>query len=144
MKTSISPQRDLKWIRDVLDTIPTWTIQLDMLIVLSFALPHLSSDNYRISIFAEGAFNKLYLISAAFLLSPSYLLRVVLPVDSYFKTSSQVATLAYLSYHTSIPVPRVIAYDASTENLVGVEWILMTRSDGVAIKGLWSSPELSW
>jgi Phosphotransferase enzyme family len=76
--------------------------------------------------------------------SPSYIMRVALPVDPYFKTASEVATLKFLSQHTSIPVPSVIAYDTSPENKLEFEWTLMTRLPGVPLKELWSSPQLLW
>jgi hypothetical protein len=71
-------------------------------------------------------------------------MRVTIPVDPYFKTASKVATLKFLSQHTSIPVPSVIAYDTSPENQLGFEWTLMTRLPGVPLKELGSSPQLLW
>ncbi|KAF8901024.1 phosphotransferase enzyme family-domain-containing protein [Gymnopilus junonius] len=69
-------------------------------------------------------------------------MRVTLPVDPHFKTASEVATLKFLAQYTSIPVPRVIAYNASSQNDLQFEWILMTRLPGVPLRNLW--PSMSW
>ena len=71
-------------------------------------------------------------------------MRVSLPVDPYFKTASEVATLQFIQKNTSIPVPRVIAFDASVDNELGFEWILMTKIPGVCLQSLWDSPALAW
>jgi hypothetical protein len=71
-------------------------------------------------------------------------MRVSLPVDPYFKTANEVATLQFVRKYTSIPVPQVIAFDASTDNELGFEWILMSKIQGVALKSLWESPALVW
>lgn len=52
-------------------------------------------------------------------------MRVSLPVDPHYKTSSGVATLDLIYKRTTIPVPKVIAHEASNENELGFEWILM-------------------
>jgi aminoglycoside phosphotransferase len=99
-----------------------------------------------VSPFAAGAFNKLFLLSpdGTDPNLPSFILRVTLPVDPHLKTASEVATLSYVSNHTSIPVPEVIAYDPSAQNDLGFEWILMTRLPGVPLKELWTTSLLSW
>ncbi|KAI0260085.1 phosphotransferase enzyme family-domain-containing protein [Gloeopeniophorella convolvens] len=141
------PQNGLEWKYELFDVMPTWTAEPDIHIARDIALLHLPAvaATYKIAFFAAGAFNKLYLIhppddSAA----ESFIMRVSLPVDPYFKTANEVATLNYVQKHTSIPVPRVIAYDASADNELGFEWILMSRLPGIALTSLWQSPEVSW
>ena len=127
--------------------VPTWTVEPDSSAVEALAKPHTPPGvKYTTSVFAAGTFNKLFLLSPIkeYASSPCYIMRVALPVDPHFKTASEVATLRYLSTRTTIPVPHVIAYDASHENALGFEWILMTRLPGVPLKDLWSSPQLSW
>ena len=43
------------------------------------------------------------------------------------KTESEVATLAYLRTRTSVPVPTVYWYDANPFNILGGEWIVMSK-----------------
>ena len=53
--------------------------------------------------------------------SHQYILRVTWPVEPFYKTASEVATLSYLREHTTIPVPGVIAHSSSAENELGCE-----------------------
>jgi hypothetical protein len=140
-------QHGLEWSQEVFDVVPRWTIEPDISAVESLAKRHMPPGvEYRASFFAAGAFNKLFLISSINEVTPSSccIMRVTLPVDPYFKTASEVATLKYLAQHTSIPVPHVIDYDTSPYNELGFEWILMTRLPGVCLKDLWSCPQLLW
>lgn len=145
-------QYSLKWIEELFDTIPTWTVEPRIDIIKELALPHLPVADYNVEYFASGSFNKLYLISrdsAAGADAPNgqeeYLMRVALPVCPYFKTASEVATLSYLASHTSIPVPRVLAHNScASSSTLRFEWILMTRLRGVPLKSLWASSSLSW
>ncbi|KAK4228111.1 hypothetical protein QBC38DRAFT_525128 [Podospora fimiseda] len=77
--------------------------------------------------------------------APSYLFRVLLPVEPFFKTESEVAILTYLRQKVpTIPVPKVIAYSSSAQNELGFEWIMMedfTGYDGSVVEvddKLWS------
>lgn len=56
-------------------------------------------------------------------------MRVSLPVDPNRKTQSEVATVNG-SRVTDIPTPRIIAYDATRDNQLEFEWILMTEVHG--------------
>ena len=49
------------------------------------------------------------------------------------KTGNEVATLKWLRANTSIPVPEVVAYDMTTSNVLGCEYLLTNRCPGVAI-----------
>ena len=96
--------------------------------------------------FSEGAFNKLYTVAVSdggdSLGSPEYIFRATSPVEPFYKTASEVATLSYIREHTSIPVPRVIAHSFTAENELGCEWILMERVPGVALTSIWSDIDL--
>ena len=96
--------------------------------------------------FSEGAFNKLYAVAVSDndgnLGSPQYIFRATSPVEPFYKTASEVATLSYMREHTSVPVPRVIAYNSTAENELGCEWILMERVPGVALTNVWSDIDL--
>lgn len=73
---------------------------------------------------------------------PRYIFRATSPVEPFYKTASEVATLSYIREHTSVPVPCVIAYSPTAENELGCEWILMERVPGVALAGVWSDIDL--
>ena len=143
------PQHGLEWTYEHFDIIPTWTVEPDMAVAKAIALRHLpvTTSSYEIRSFSAGAFNKLFSLHPPDDDSStleSFIMRVSLPVDPYFKTASEVATLQFVRKNTSIPVPRVIAFDSSADNELGFEWILMTKLPGVALKSLWESPELVW
>jgi hypothetical protein len=135
-------QPEVKWTQKLFDLVPTWTREPEMgdLQYLSrrllSSLPHID-----VSFFADGAFNKLYSVSSSNT-SREYILRVSLPVEPRYKTESEVATLTYVRCHTDIPVPRVIAYDSSTNNEIRFEYILMEKVIGNSLKDAW--PSLPW
>lgn len=129
--------------------MPEWVRQLDETTIRSIAKRHLACElpsplddgSLDLKFFTEGAHNKLYLISYANH-HTEYLFRVSLPVEPYFKTESEVATLAFLRSKTSIPVARVIAWDSDFDNELGFEWLLMERIRGVTLQSVWR--EMSW
>lgn len=100
----------------------------------------LSDAALTVGFFAGGAFNKLYLVSHA-RSNTSYIFRVSLPVCPFFKTESEAATLTHLRANTSIPVPRVFAWDSSPDNELGFEWILMEKIAGVPLLDIWRKIE---
>ena len=126
------------------DLEPLWPHDPDVNTIKSLAKRHLvtelpdSFDDNRleVSFFTEGGFNKLYNI-----FYPdhhtSYLFRVTLPIEPYYKTESEVATIAYLRANTSIPVPKVFAWDSDRSNELHFEWILMAKMDGVPLFDVW-------
>ena len=101
----------------------------------------LNDTSLEVTFFAEGAYNKLYEISAPELNS-DYLFRATLPVEPYFKTESEVATIAFLRANTSIPVPRIIAWQSNLDGDFGSEWILMEKLEGVTLLSVWR--KLPW
>lgn len=81
-------------------------------------------ENVSIKFLAEGGFNRVYTIQTT---ARSYVFRIALPVDPYYKVESEVATAELVRHFTSIPVPTIYAYDSSTRNGLGLEWILMDQ-----------------
>ena len=77
-----------------------------------------------------GTFNRLHTVSLSDcgdgLGSLQYTLRVTPPVELFYKTASEVATLSYIREHTPVPVPCVIISNSTVED-VGFDWILMER-----------------
>lgn len=66
-------------------------------------------------------------------------MRIPLPVDPYYKTMSEVATVDWIRCTTSLPVPSIVNYQPSRDNLIGFEWILMTKMPGKPLGEIWSS-----
>lgn len=123
---------------------PVWPCEPDIEVVRSLAKQHLIAELPAplddsllvISFFAQGGFNKLYQISYKGH-HTSYLLRVALPIEPYYKTESEVATIAYLRANTSIPVPQVFAWNSNSKNELRFEWILMAKIDGIPLIDVW-------
>lgn len=140
----------MKWAVERGSWIPVWTKDPDISVVKSLAAYHLQhilpAAELIATFLAEGTFNKVYDISpiSSYELwgHQSFVMRVSLPVDPHLKTSSEAATLEYVHRHTTIPVPRVVAYDASADNELGFEWILMERVPGAPLEEVWDSMSL--
>ncbi|KAF3137237.1 hypothetical protein TWF703_005160 [Orbilia oligospora] len=87
-----------------------------------------------------GAFNKLYLMNWY---KSSWILRLTLPADPYYKTVSEAATINLIRTSTSLPVPEIIThYSGGVEGLpndgnLGLEWILMTKLPGKNLRNAW-------
>ncbi len=143
-----------------------WRIEPDLRIIKEVIGPVLSqialtAKHLTVEIFAQGSFNKTYLITACHescsfsdsshvnstssnngatstYRSPyssittklQLLLRLYLPVFPWYKTESEVTTMEYLRSTTTIPIPRVYAFDSSSNNPIGFEWILMEKPAG--------------
>ncbi|KAI9833994.1 MAG: hypothetical protein M1826_005899 [Phylliscum demangeonii] len=53
-------------------------------------------------------------------------------------TSSEVATMEYIRSCTTIPIPKIVAYDSSNRNALGFEWILMEFVHGTPLGEHWT------
>ncbi|KAH6952950.1 hypothetical protein DER45DRAFT_634481 [Fusarium avenaceum] len=115
---------------------PVWQREPDIQVARKLALEHLPTDLFSdacISSFAQGAFHRLYCLSSDHT-TAEYLVRVALPVDLFFKTESEVATMDYIRRNSSIPVPEIIAYASSASNELTFEWILLERVRGAPLE----------
>lgn len=138
----------LQWEGGYWNSAPVWPREPDLAVIRLLAqrqlAPHVpvarKDAALTVSFFAGGAFNKLYLVSYAGS-STSYIFRVSLPVYPFFKTESEAATLNYVHANTSIPVPRVFAWDSSPDNELGFEWILMEKLAGAPLLDVWRKIE---
>ncbi|KAJ5203019.1 hypothetical protein N7449_005098 [Penicillium cf. viridicatum] len=54
-------------------------------------------------------------------------------------TAGEVGALEYIRKHTSIPVPRVLAWSSNNSNAVGAEYIIMEKAAGVPLFQVWGS-----
>jgi Phosphotransferase enzyme family len=86
-----------------------------------------SSASPEVSFLAQGAFNKIYNIRIN---DEDLTVRVTLPVNPAYKTFSEVATLKWIDAVTSIPAPKVIAYNGKGKDAIDFEWILMNKLPG--------------
>ena len=137
---SSSTPLNVVWNNNLFDSEPVWAREPDPSVISTLARDHLGiseSTPVSVNFFRQGAFNKLYTIQSPNL-SKSYIFRVTLPVEPFYKTASEVATLSYLRHHTSIPVADVVAHSATTENPLGFEWILMECLPGVSLRDIWA------
>ena len=119
---------------------PVWPTEPDIEVARKIAISCLPPDLFtsaEIRPFAETSLHRLYCISST-CTTTEYLIRVALPIDPFFKTESEVATMEYVRKHTTIPVPHVIAYASSASNELGFEWILMERIESVTLEHAWS------
>ena len=132
------------WFRE-----PVWPREPDIEVVRSLARIHLVNELPRdfnhnapeVAFFKEGGFNKLYEITYSDH-HTSYLLRAAIPMIPYYKTESEVATIAFLRANTSIPLPRVIAWNSNQSNELTFEWIFMEKIGGVTVQNVWR--KVSW
>ncbi|KAH7402429.1 kinase-like domain-containing protein [Pyrenochaeta sp. MPI-SDFR-AT-0127] len=56
----------------------------------------------------------------------------------HYTTASEVAVLDYIREHTSIPAPKVLAWNSNSSNPVGAEYIIMDKARGVQLFQNWS------
>ncbi|KAK1713798.1 phosphotransferase enzyme family-domain-containing protein [Colletotrichum acutatum] len=69
-------------------------------------------------------------------------LRVAGPHLPRIKTENEVAVMRWVRQHTSVPVPAVLRWDSSCENVLGCEFTLLERVEGVsADKVFWELGE---
>lgn len=55
------------------------------------------------------------------------------------KTENEAAVISWLRTNTTVPVPDVIAYDATTSNPLNREFIILNRCPGVAISDIYDT-----
>lgn len=122
-------QTGLEWVDEgIHGLVPRWTMEPDIAKIEILARKHLKVEGYyHVTLYAQGGFNKLYKVECE---SGLFLMRITLPVDPKHKTNSEVATILYIRENTNIPVPHVFAFDDSSENELGFEWILMEMLPG--------------
>ncbi|KAH7010355.1 phosphotransferase enzyme family-domain-containing protein [Ilyonectria destructans] len=123
-----------------LDLEPRWETEPSVEAIRIVCLQKLeihAPDDCAVSFLAAGAFNKLYLVENENHSRQKYVMRVSLPVDPHHKTSGEVATLRWISRCTKVPVPEVIAFDDSSDNEIGFEWILMQLMPGSSAHSKW-------
>lgn len=76
---------------------------------------------------AEGGFHKIYDISAGDGRCTEAVVRVAAPAFPRDKMGSEVAALKYIAEYTSLPVPKVYAWNTNGTNPVGAEYMIMEK-----------------
>jgi hypothetical protein len=126
----------LQWVQKTFSLEPRWTVELDLESIKRMIEEARPSQGVSVSFHAQGALNKIYNIQAG---SKGLIMRVPLPVDPQYKTLSEVATVDWIRNKTRLPVPEIIAHQASRENAIGFEWILLTKVPGKPLADAWRS-----
>ncbi|KAI1824089.1 phosphotransferase enzyme family-domain-containing protein [Xylaria intraflava] len=127
----------LAWVKHSLSLSPKWAIEPTSEAIVATLKASLDCDQeYNVTFLHDGAYSKLYEVDIG---EQAFVMRVTLPVCSQSLTESEVATLGWVGQNTSLPVPRVKAYDSSPNNPLGFEWILMTKLPGKPLSERWSS-----
>ena len=137
--TLVKPaQNGLEWVYDMwCGSRPTWTKEPSTKVIKRIVSDHFKKpdlDDIKVEFLTQGGFNKIYMITVAD--SDAYIFRVSLPVDPYFKTTSEVNTRKMLREYTTIPIPETLAFDVSQQNVLGFEWTLMERMPGVTVEDM--------
>lgn len=94
------------------------------------------STAFDVKFLARGGFNQVFGLTATsneFGTSREFVFRVPLPINPYYKTECEVATTEIARHFANIPVPIIYAYDSSTNNSIGLEWILMEKLEGESL-----------
>lgn len=125
----------LVWVPKLFQPEPQWSIEPDIEAIKQTIQPFWPSSAIEVTFTTQGAFNKLYDVRID---DEVLIMRISLPVDPYFKTMSEVATMDWIRCTTSLPVPSIVNYQPSRDNLIGFEWILMTKMIGKPF-GDWKS-----
>ncbi|KAJ6112899.1 hypothetical protein N7512_008223 [Penicillium capsulatum] len=85
----------------------------------------------------EDGFSKALLVTTAD--GAEYIVKIPCPNAGrpMYCTASEVAVLNFVKTHTTIPVPKVLAWSSDSTNPVGAEYIVMERVPGVQIFKKW-------
>lgn len=128
-----------EWVKTNLTVEPRWTADVDIGSIETEVKSALGVKSCQATFFAQGAFNKLFLIQTD---GSVLMMRIGLPVDPGCKTASEVSTTEWIRHHTRLPVPEILAHKGSQDNAIGYEWILMMKLPGKPMSSAWRSISL--
>jgi hypothetical protein len=72
----------------------------------------------------------------AYGLPETLLLKIIAPLDPFFRTESEVAILTIVRQRTRIPVQKVYYFNSNGRNILGLEWILLSAPLGMPLDEL--------
>jgi len=116
-----------------LDVAARWTREPNIDAIAAVCRRHLGiraaapETDCAVYFHTAGTYNKLYLVDST---RGRFIMRVSLPVDPANKTRGEVATLQLVRRKTDVPVPKVVAFDDTSNSEIGFEWILMELMSG--------------
>ncbi|MCJ1431342.1 hypothetical protein MMC27_000693 [Xylographa pallens] len=127
------------------DCRPYWIIDPDLQLIKdtikpAMSLLELNTDDLSVSWLAEGGWHKVYTVTTSCTITgerKTFVLRLALPVYPYYKVESDVATTELVRHFTTIPVPLIYCYDSSSDNPLGLEWMLMEKVEASALRKVW-------
>jgi hypothetical protein len=120
--------------------VPEWTRDPSIAAIEKVCRQQLSippEEACNVTFHTSSIFNKLYYVDCTNRHGRPLIIRVSLPVYPGQKTRAEVATLRWVRYNTTIPVPEVFGFDDSNDNPIGFEWILMERMNGIPAQARW-------
>ncbi|KAF7117345.1 hypothetical protein CNMCM5793_006094 [Aspergillus hiratsukae] len=139
--SSPEPQlHGLVWVEGLWSLEPRWSVEPDIEAIKQTIQSVRPSSTLEVTLLAQGGFNKIYDVKID---NEMLIMRLALPVDPFHKTASEVATMDWIRRTTNLPVPSIISYQASRDNLLGFEWILMTKIPGEPLGEIWKSVSFS-
>ncbi|KAF2502419.1 hypothetical protein BU16DRAFT_532774 [Lophium mytilinum] len=95
------------------------------------SLAGIDKDTFQVEYLNEGTWNAAFKVwSTEDGFTHNAVLKIPKPIMPWYKTQSEVATMTYIREHTKVPVPKVFAFDSSTDNALQLEWILMEMAEG--------------
>ncbi|KAF2768104.1 kinase-like protein [Teratosphaeria nubilosa] len=136
-------QYGLEWAKTLWGLEPRWTAEPSLVQIEQISRQHLSLDEgapCAVQFYAQGGFNKLFTIDTH---TGRWLMRVALPVDPHRKSASEVCTMCFVRERTNAPVPAVLGHDASNNNDLKFEWILMEHMPGSVLERAWRTLSLT-
>ncbi|KAI9925943.1 hypothetical protein MW887_005749 [Aspergillus wentii] len=129
---------------------PIWPREpsLDSIRSLAFSVLHKHFPNdydeerlLDVTFHAEKLTKRIFIISHP-KLAKKFIFQVQLPVDPFFLTENEIATISFLRHNTDIPVPPILAWNSSSDNVLGYEWSMVEMLDGVPVREIWAEMSL--
>lgn len=117
----------LEWEERLFSSEPRWAVEPDTGAIKQTVQSLRPSSTVEVTFLVQGGFNKIYDVSID---DEAFIMRISLPVDPYYKVTSEVATMDWVRRITSLPIPRVIIHQPCRDNPIGFEWMLMTKLPG--------------
>ncbi|SMR61290.1 unnamed protein product [Zymoseptoria tritici ST99CH_3D1] len=144
--TPVPNQYGLIWEPEAFGNLsPRWSAEPSISEIEALCRQHLHLDPQEpctATLHERGGTSIVYTIEALARSPGKWMFKFCLPVDPGRKTRSEVATMRLVKETAGIPVPEVVAYDSSNQNLLGFEWILMEFMPGTELTNVWLGLEL--
>ncbi|KAI1804644.1 hypothetical protein F4811DRAFT_269470 [Daldinia bambusicola] len=89
------------------------------------------TNDIDITLLSKGTYSYTYLIT-----KPTRdkltntIIRVMLPIDPYFKTQAEVSSMEWVREYTPLAVPKVRIFDQTGTTQIGLEWIVLECPQG--------------